>query len=65
MRDPNRAARRGVAVAVATLWLLRVGAGADETLPVSTRRAVSGLCPEHSRTRRATRLRLGRVLRPG
>ncbi len=39
--------------------------GGDETIPASTRLAVPGWCPERLRTRRATRLRLVRVLRPG
>jgi hypothetical protein len=64
-RDPDRAARLWLAVAVATWWLLRVGEGADETMPVSTLRDVTGRCPERPRTRRATRLRLVRVLRQG
>jgi len=64
-RDPDRAARLWLAVAVATLWLLRVGEGADETIPVSTLRDVTGMCPERPRTRRATRVRLVRGLRQG
>ena len=65
MRDPDRAARLWLAVAVATLWLLSVGEGADETIPVSTLLDVTGMCPERPRTRRATRLRLVSVFRPG
>jgi hypothetical protein len=65
MRDPDRAARLGLAVAVATLWLLRVGGTVDETIPVSTLLDVTGLCPERPRTRRATRLRLVSVFRQG
>lgn len=61
---PARAARRRwLAVAVATLWRRRVGGEADETMPASTWRDVTGMCP--ARTRRATRLRLVRVLRQG
>jgi hypothetical protein len=52
-------------VAVATLWLLRVGGVADETIPASTLLDVTGLCPERPRTRRATRLRLVSVFRQG
>jgi DDE family transposase len=65
MRDPERAARLWLAVAVATLWLLSVGAAADETIPASTLLDVTALCPSRPRTRRATRLRLVSVLRQG
>ena len=65
MRDPERAARLWLAVAVATLWLLSVGGAADETIPVSTLLDVTALCPERPRTRRATRLRLVSVFRQG
>ena len=65
MRAPDRAARLWLAVAVATLWLLSVGEGADETIPVSTLLDVTGRCPERPRTRRATRLRLVSVFRQG
>src|SRR5881409_1403259 len=65
MRDPYRAARLWLAVAVATLWLLSVGEVADETIPVSTLLDVTGMCPERPRTRRATRLRLVSVFRQG
>ena len=65
MRDPDRAARLWLAVAVATLWLLSVGGTVDETIPVSTLLDVTGLCPERPRTRRATRLRLVSVFRQG
>jgi len=65
MRDPDRAARLWLAVAVATLWLLSVGEVADETIPVSTLLDVTGMCPERPRTRRATRLRLVSVFRQG
>lgn len=65
MRDPDRAARLWLAVAVATLWLLSVGGVADETIPASTLLDVTGLCPERPRTRRATRLRRVSVLRQG
>src|SRR5256712_2476379 len=65
MTDPARAARLWLAVAVATLWLLSVGGATDETIPASTLLDVTGWCPERPRTRRATRLRLGRGFRPG
>lgn len=64
MRDPERAARMWLA-AVATLWLLRVGGAADETVLASTLLDVIALCPGRPRTRRATRLRLVSVLRQG
>ena len=65
MRDPERAARLWLAVAVATLWLRSVGGAAEETMPVSTLLDVTGWCPERPRTRRATRLRLVSVFRQG
>ena len=65
MTQPERAARLWLAVAVATLWLLRVGGEADATIPVSTVRDVTALVPEPRRTRRATRLRLVSVFRRG
>jgi hypothetical protein len=65
MSDPARAARRWLAVAVATLGLLSVGGEADEIIPASTLLDVTGLCPERPRTRRATRLRLVSVFRQG
>lgn len=57
--------RLWLAVAVATLWLLRVGGAADETIPTSTVLDVTALCPGRVRTRRATRLRLVSVFRQG
>jgi hypothetical protein len=65
MRDPERAARLWLAVAVATLGLLSIGGEADATMPASTVLAVTGWCPERPRTRRATRLRLVSVFRQG
>ena len=65
MSAPDRAARRWLAVAVATLWLLSVGGEADATIPASTLLDVTGVCPERQRTRRATRLRLVSVFRHG
>ena len=62
---PDRAARRWLAVAVATLWRLSVGGESDETIPVSTLLAVTAWCPERPRTWRATRLRLVSVFRQG
>jgi hypothetical protein len=51
---PDRAARRWVAVAVATLWLRSGGGEADETMPPHTLLEVTAWCPEHLRTRRPT-----------
>jgi hypothetical protein len=65
MRDPERAARLWLAVAVATLWLLSVGEAADATIPASTLLDVTAWCPSRPRTRRATRLRLVSVFRQG
>ena len=65
MRDPARAARRWLAVAVATVGLLSVGGAAEETMPASTLLDVTAWCPERPRSRRATRLRLVRVFRQG
>src|SRR2546425_5606553 len=62
---PDRAARLWLAVAVATWWLLRVGAAAAETMPASTLLDVTALCPGRPRPRRATRLRLVSGFRPG
>jgi hypothetical protein len=65
MSAPARAARLWLAVAVATVWRLRVGGEADATMPASPLLDVTGWCPERPRTRRATRLRLVSVFRPG
>jgi hypothetical protein len=65
MTQPDRAARLWRAVAGATLWLRSGGGEADATIPASTVLAVTALVPQPARTRRATRLRLVRVLRRG
>jgi hypothetical protein len=65
MPTPARAARLWLAVAVATLWLLRVGGEAEETSPASPIPDVTALSPAQPRRRRATRRRLVRVLRRG
>jgi hypothetical protein len=73
MTDPDRAARLWLAVAVATLWLLRVGGEADANLPDAT---LPDLAPAlaadqtlrqqaHRRQRQATRLRLVSIFRRG
>src|SRR5262249_46304852 len=65
MTKPERAARLWLTVAVATLWLLSVGGEAEGTIPASTVPDVTVLLPTPPRTRRATPLPPGSVLRPG
>jgi hypothetical protein len=65
MPQPARAARLGLAVAVATLGLLSVGGMAEEALPASTRLEGSAALAGQRRQRRATRLRLVSSLRRG
>jgi Transposase DDE domain len=65
MTDPARAARLWLAVAVATLWLLRVGGEAEDAIPASTLRDVTAVLGHQHRQRRATRLRLVSVFRRG
>jgi hypothetical protein len=65
MTKPDRAARLGRAVAVATWWLLSLGGEADAAIPASTVPDGTALVPQPPRTRRATRLRLVSVFRRG
>lgn len=65
MTKPDRAARRWLAVAVATWWRLSVGGEAAETIPASTVLDVTALVFQPPRTRRATRRRRVRVVRRG
>ena len=65
MSEPQRAARLGLAVAVATLGLLRGGGRAEETVPVSTLLPLPADGLPTSRPRRATQLRLVSVFRQG
>jgi hypothetical protein len=65
MTDAERATRLWLAIAVATLWLLRVGSEADATIPDSTLLDVTGLCPERRRASRTQRWRLVSVFRRG
>jgi hypothetical protein len=65
MTRSDRAARLWLAVAVATLWLLRAGGEAEGTIPASTVPDVTALVPQPLRMRRATRLRLVSVFRRG
>jgi hypothetical protein len=63
--EPQRAARRWWAVAVAPLGWLSVGGMAEETIPASTLLPLAAdECPT-SRPRRATQLRLGSGFRRG
>jgi len=62
---PDHAARLWLAVAVATVGRLSVGGEAEETIPASTVPDVTALGPLPLRMRRATRLRVVRVLRRG
>ena len=65
MSDPQRAARRWLALAVATWWLLSVGGEAEAAVPGGTLPTLpADLLPPH-RQRRATRLRLVSVFRQG
>ena len=65
MRDPQRAARLWLAVAVATLWLLSVGGMAEDTLPVSTLLPLADADGPPARPRQATQLRLVSIFRQG
>jgi hypothetical protein len=65
MTQPDRTARLGLAVAVATLWLLSVGGMAEEAIPASTLLEVSDALAGQRRQRRATRLRLVSIFRRG
>lgn len=65
MNNPARAARAGLAVAVATLWLLAVGGEADQRIPPSTLPDLTPVLSSPRRVRQATRLRLVSVFRPG
>ena len=65
MTDAERATRLWLAIAVATLWLLRVGGEADTTIPDSTLLDVTGRCPPQPRAPRTRRWRLVSVFRRG
>jgi hypothetical protein len=65
MTDPERASRLWLAVAVATLWLVRVGGAAEADIPESTALALSEDDPGPRRAPRATRLRLVSLFRRG
>jgi hypothetical protein len=65
LSDSPRAARLGLAVAVATLWLLRVGGLVKETIPVGTLLALPAPGGPDSRPRPAPHLHLVSVFRQG
>lgn len=65
MTEPQRAARRWLAVVVSTLWLLSVGGMADAAIPDRTLLDVSAALGVQHRQRRATRLRVVRTFRRG
>ena len=65
MRDPQRAARLWLAVAVAPLWLLSVGGMAEETVPAGTLLPLPADSLPVARPRRVTQLRLVSVFRQG
>src|SRR5207249_2844243 len=65
MTDPQRAARLWLAVAVATLWLVRVGGAADATLAKGTLADLGPALAVPRRQRRATSARLVGVFRRG
>ena len=69
MSDPERAQRLWLAVAVATLWLVSVGAADEPTPPAESfpelLPAAAAAGPSAHRRRRATRLRLVSVFRRG
>jgi Transposase DDE domain len=65
MTDPARAGRLWLAVAVATLWLVRVGGEADAGLPEGTLPPLDPALLARRRQRRATRLREVGLFRRG
>jgi hypothetical protein len=65
MTKPLRAARRWLAVAVATRWRLSVGGLAEATIPASPLLDGTDALAGQRRQRRATRLRLVSILRRG
>jgi hypothetical protein len=65
MTDPGRASRLWLAVAVATLWLVRVGSEVEDTIPESTLLSLVTIDLKPQRQRQATRLRLVSVFRRG
>jgi hypothetical protein len=65
MTDPARAARLWLAVAVATLWLVRVGGEVEDDIPDGTLLDLTPALAGRRRSRRATRLRLVSLFRLG
>ena len=65
MTAPDRAARLGLVVAVATCWLVSVGGEAEAQAPDSACAALASSLPTQARQRQATRLRLVAVFQQG
>ena len=65
MTYPARAARLWLAVAVATLWLVRVGGASEDAIPESTILDVTAVRAAPRHQRRTTRLRLVSVFQRG
>jgi len=65
MTDPARVERHWLTIAVATLWLVRVGTAGEADEPEGAFAAVAPALSEAARTRRATRLRLVSLFRRG
>ena len=65
MTDPERAARLWLVVAVATVWLLRVGGEADATIAEGTLDDLTPALAVAKRQRRATAVRLVGIVRRG
>ena len=65
MTDPGRVERHWLALAVATLWLVRVGTAAEVDAPACPFAALDGALATARRVRRATRLRLVSLFRRG
>jgi len=63
MTDPERASRLGLAMAVATLWVVSVGGATEATNAPSADLLLAPLAP--SRARRSTRPRLLSCFRQG
>ena len=65
LTDPARAARLGLAIALATRWRVSVGGEADETLPATPLPDLATALPPPPRSHQAAHLRLVSVFRRG